>query len=96
MTAYSLVTETREELQGYRNYSGGEDSFADWFEVCKTLGDKVGVYPSVPRTAGSQSHRSNTPRDGPEEYYRRTAFTPFLDDEPQVHTVPNSCFFMYT
>ena len=77
MTAYSLVTETREELQGYRN--SGEDTFADWFEVCKTLGDKVGVYPSVPRTAGRQSHRSNTPHDGPEEYYRRTAFIPFLD-----------------
>ena len=43
MTAYSLVTETREELQGYRN--SGEDTFADWLEVCKTLGDKVGVYP---------------------------------------------------
>ena len=77
MTAYRLVTETRQELQEYRN--SGEDTFTDWFDICKTLGEKVDVQPSVPRTAGRQTHRSNTPHDGPEEYYRRTVFLSFLD-----------------
>ena len=77
MTAYRLVTETQQELQEYRN--AGEDTFTNWFDVCKTLGDKVDVHPSTPWTAGRQSHISNTPDDGPGENYRRKVFLPFLD-----------------
>ena len=76
-TAYRLVAETQQELREYRN--AGQDTFAKWFDVCKTPWGQVDVHPSIPRTAGRQSHRSNTPHDGPEEYYRRTVFLPFLD-----------------
>lgn len=77
MTAYKLVSDTHRELQEFRNSC--EETFSDWFDICKTLGEKVEVDPSVPRTAGRQRHRSNTPHDGPEEYNRRTVFVPFID-----------------
>lgn len=34
---------------------------------------------TLPRRVNQQIHRSNTPADGPMEFYQRTAFIPFLD-----------------
>ena len=75
--AYSMIKDVTDSLQEVRD--GADDHFNDFYQESIKLGEQFGVQPQVPRIASRQSHRSNTPYTGPEDYYRRTVFLPFLD-----------------
>ena len=49
------------------------------FKLAESDSDELDVELTCPRLAKRQKHRSNTPADTPEEYFRRTVFVPYLD-----------------
>ncbi|CAI6351591.1 unnamed protein product [Macrosiphum euphorbiae] len=60
--------------------SNSDESFKNIFSDCEKAmleGDIKSII--LPRTAGRQTCRDNTPADSPEQYYKRTIFLPLLD-----------------
>ena len=56
-----------------------EEEFHQWFIEITTLANELNISVSTPRITCRQVHRSNTPADSPESYYRRNIMVPFLD-----------------
>ena len=53
--------------------------FSSIFELSELDADELDVELTCPRLAKRQKHRTNTPADTPEEYFRRTVFVPYLE-----------------
>ena len=72
------VKEAKEDLEAEReDLEGG--FFKRSFEYACTLGQAIGVEPSIPRVAARQMHRANAEAITVEEHYRRNVGIPFLD-----------------
>ena len=50
-----------------------------WFTEIEEMCHAVGTIPSLPRTCGRQTHRSNIEAETPSQYYRQVVTIPFLD-----------------
>lgn len=65
-----VISDVREKVDRYHS---------QWFTEVEQMCQSVGTQPSLPRTCGRQTHRSNAPADTPSEFYRRTVTIPMLD-----------------
>ena len=68
-TDFLTVLEKKRDDSTYGNICGKASSLAALVEVV----------PSLPRIAKKQAHRSNTPADNPQEFWKRTIFLPSID-----------------
>ena len=75
--AIARVTAVRKSLEDERGFA--DEEFHRVFLSASELAEKIGEELTAPRVRGRQTHRANAPADGPEEYYRRNIFIPFLD-----------------
>ncbi|XP_071481265.1 52 kDa repressor of the inhibitor of the protein kinase-like [Diadema antillarum] len=55
-----------------------DEEFAHTYGQATKMAADVNVEPSMPRTVGRQSMRSNAPASSPEEHFRRNVAVPFL------------------
>ena len=67
----------RKALENERGIA--DEEFHRVFLCASKLAEKIGEELTAPRILGRQTNRANAPADGPEEYYRRNIFIPFLD-----------------
>ena len=49
------------------------------YEEAESIGREHDAPPSMPRLAGHQQHRNNTPADSPKEYWKRALYFVFVD-----------------
>lgn len=53
---------------------------AEWYGQAVRLGSKIGSEEYMPRLCSIQTHRSNTPANTAEEYYRRIITLPMVSE----------------
>jgi len=75
--AIAQVIAVRKSLQDER--TAADEEFHRVFVSASELAEEIGEELTVPRIRGRQIHRANAPAEGPEEYYRRNIYIPFLD-----------------
>lgn len=75
--AYRHVNLVKKSLMEVRDKI--DDFSAKYFEEARKLADKVGVTASSPRNAIRMEHRTNTPADTVEQYYKRNVAIPLID-----------------
>ena len=75
--AIARIMAVRKALEDERGVA--DEVFHRVFQSASELADKIGEELTAPRIRGRQTHRANAPADGPEEYYKRNIFIPFLD-----------------
>lgn len=71
-----------------------ELKFKGLFAAAKVMADKLGINLAPPRNVGVQKNRDNY-EDGPEAYFRRSIFLPFLDHlSMQLNVSSCSVYFL--
>lgn len=73
------ASEAKTVVESFRRIRQDDNIWQQLYTEILTLARKQDVQPSKPRTAGRQQHRTNTPADTPEQYWRRSLFYPLLD-----------------
>ena len=77
LVAYEQVADVQLELELIK--VNCQEEFHLLFQNIMKFAESINVSVSVPSVISRQVHRSNTPADNPEDYYRRNIMKPFLD-----------------
>jgi len=64
-----------------------DEKFAHVYKHAVRVARNVNVNPTMPRVAGRQVHRCNTPADNPEQYYQRIVAVPLINHIQAEHPV---------
>ena len=75
--AHGMIKSIKDVYQ--RERENMEVGFKAIYDHAVRMADQVGVFPSMPRIAKRQQHRSNAPAESPFDYYNRNVAIPFLD-----------------
>ena len=65
----ALVITRRQEVDEFHN---------KWYKKALIFTEKINIIETIPRIAGTQIHRSNTPAENMSDYYKKTIIIPLL------------------
>lgn len=75
--AVNYAQDTLDQIKEIRNKA--DEEFSPLYKKVVETCDQNDIVISIPRLSTRQTGRDNMPNDGPESYYKRTLFIPFID-----------------